>query len=251
MNRALLNVMIDSIAAALLTAMVGTGYILWFALPPGTNRTHLLWGLLRHQWGAVHFWMSATLLVVLAVHVALHWRWLLMGLSRRFGVGGWAERSPHLAGLVLLAAAAVPLTALAIGAHVSVQAMDPPLHPLDDEPRAGASAVTPTAGPASNTRPHSRARPTPALWRPRGPRRCWRNGARPATARARPPPACVLTHPTRSARRRAAPGGLSRAGPMRADCSRSWPRRRQPVRFLRDTAWARARWMRCGRGSRP
>lgn len=84
MKRALLNLMIDSVAAALLTAMVGTGYILWFALPPGTNRTHTLWGLLRHQWGAAHFWISVTLLAVLAVHVALHWRWLVTGLSKRF-----------------------------------------------------------------------------------------------------------------------------------------------------------------------
>ncbi len=56
--------------------MVGTGYILWFVLPPGTNRTHILWGLLRHQWGTLHFWISVMLLTVLAVHVALHWRWL-------------------------------------------------------------------------------------------------------------------------------------------------------------------------------
>jgi hypothetical protein len=60
MNRALMNLLIDTVAAALLTAMVGTGYILWFALPPGTNRTHSLWGLLRHQFGTLHFWISVT-----------------------------------------------------------------------------------------------------------------------------------------------------------------------------------------------
>jgi hypothetical protein len=74
MARGVLNLMIDTVAAALLTAMVGSGYILWFALPPGTNRTHILWGLLRHQWGTVHAWISVTLIAVLAVHVVLHWR---------------------------------------------------------------------------------------------------------------------------------------------------------------------------------
>src|SRR5512145_1059561 len=118
MNRALINLMIDSVAAALLTAMVGTGYILWFALPPGTNRTHTLWGLLRHQWGAVHFWISVTLLAALAVHVALHWRWLVTGLSKRFGVAAWADRSPRVAGLAVLAAAALPLTGLVLAARV-------------------------------------------------------------------------------------------------------------------------------------
>lgn len=142
MGRGLLNLIIDTVAAALLTAMVGTGYILWFVLPPGTNRTHILWGVLRHQWGAVHFWMSVMLLTVLAVHVALHWRWLVMGLSRRFGVAAWAERSPRLAGLTLVAAAALPLTMLALAAHVSVRPMDIPLHPLVDERRPG---MPPTA----------------------------------------------------------------------------------------------------------
>ena len=141
MSRALLNLMIDSIAAALLTAMVGTGYILSFALPPGTNRTHVLWGLMRHQWGVVHFWTSAMLLAALAVHVALHWRWLVTGLSKRCGVAGWADRSPRLAGLVVLGVAALPLAILATAAQVSVRSMDMPLHPLADEPRGGAADV--------------------------------------------------------------------------------------------------------------
>jgi mono/diheme cytochrome c family protein len=134
MSRGILNLVIDTVAAALLTAMVGTGYILWFVLPPGTHRTDILWGLLRHQWGAVHFWISLVLLTVLAIHVALHWRWLVIGLSKRFGAAAWAERSPRLAGLTVLAAAALPLTTLAIAAHVSVRPLDSPLHPLVDVP---------------------------------------------------------------------------------------------------------------------
>lgn len=142
MKKALLNLLIDSVAAALLTALVGTAYVLWFALPPGTQRTHILWGLLRHQWGAAHFWIGVVLLAVLAVHVALHWRWLVIGLSRRVGAEAWAERSPRLAGSLVLAAAVLPLTTLAGAAHLSVRLMDTPLHPLPDEGRAGASTMT-------------------------------------------------------------------------------------------------------------
>jgi hypothetical protein len=40
MNRSLLNLTVDLLAAACLLAMVATGYILRFPLPPGTNRTH-------------------------------------------------------------------------------------------------------------------------------------------------------------------------------------------------------------------
>jgi hypothetical protein len=84
------------------------------------------------------------------VHVALHWRWLLTGLGRRFGIGAWTERSPHLAGVALLAIAAAPLTALAIGAHLSVRALDVPLHPLEDEPRAETPVSRPAAMPAAS-----------------------------------------------------------------------------------------------------
>ena len=150
MNRALVNLLIDTVAAALLTAMVGTGYILWFALPPGTNRTHTLWGLLRHQFGALHFWISVSLLAVLAIHVALHWRWLVVGLSKRFGLGPWAERRPRLAGLAVLAAAAAPLTTVAVAAHLSVRPLEQPLHSLEsEEAPAGApkSATGSAPGP--------------------------------------------------------------------------------------------------------
>jgi mono/diheme cytochrome c family protein len=146
LNRSLVNLLIDTVAAALLTAMVATGYILWFALPPGTNRTHSLWGLLRHQFGAVHFWISVTLLVVLAIHVALHWRWLVRGLNRRFGLEPWAERWPRAAGLAVLATAAAPLTTIAVAAHLSVQPLERPLHALEGE-AASVGAAAPATGP--------------------------------------------------------------------------------------------------------
>ena len=126
-----------TLAAALLTAMVATGYVLWFVLPPGTNRTHVLWGLLRHQWGTMHFWISAALLAVLALHVALHWRWLVLGLARRVGLASWAERRPRSAGLAIVGVAAAPLVAVTLAAQLSVRPLETPLHALDDRIAAG------------------------------------------------------------------------------------------------------------------
>ena len=147
MNRAAFNLIIDTVAAALLMALVGTGYILWFALPPGTNRTHSLWGLLRHQYGALHFWISLALLAVLTVHVALHWRWLVTGLWKRLGAAPWAQQRPRVAGLVLLAAAAAPLTVIAVAAHESVRPLDRPLHSLEGDwtRSAGVIRISPDA----------------------------------------------------------------------------------------------------------
>ena len=58
------------LASACLLTMVATGYVLRFPLPPGTNRTHVLWGLSRHEWGAIHSWASLGLLVVIATGLA-------------------------------------------------------------------------------------------------------------------------------------------------------------------------------------
>ena len=58
MKRFLDNLFVDLLSAALMVGMAATGYILRFPLPPGTNKSLSLWGLTRHQWGAVHTWIG-------------------------------------------------------------------------------------------------------------------------------------------------------------------------------------------------
>lgn len=83
MNRALLNVIVDLVAMLLFLGMLATGYLLRFPLPPGTNKSLTLWGLSRHQWGDVHFWISLGLLGVMLFHLALHWNWIVTVLGKR------------------------------------------------------------------------------------------------------------------------------------------------------------------------
>ncbi len=44
-----------------------------------------LWGLTRHDWGDVHFWLAIALLVLALVHVALHWAWVCALVARWLG----------------------------------------------------------------------------------------------------------------------------------------------------------------------
>lgn len=37
----------------------------------------LLWGWTRHEWGEVHYWIAWVLLIVLSVHLLLHWKWIV------------------------------------------------------------------------------------------------------------------------------------------------------------------------------
>jgi mono/diheme cytochrome c family protein len=83
MKRFFNNLLIDLIAAASMIGMLATGYILRFPLPPGSNKYLTLWGLTRHEWGDIHFWISLGLLGVVLLHVCLHWQWLAISVKRR------------------------------------------------------------------------------------------------------------------------------------------------------------------------
>jgi len=83
MNRTIANVIIDIIAAFLFLGMIATGYLLRFPLPPGSNKALSLWGYTRHQWGNFHFWISLGLLIVLVVHLVLHWNWIVTVIGKR------------------------------------------------------------------------------------------------------------------------------------------------------------------------
>ena len=76
-----LNYLVDFVTLLLILAMIGTGIVIRYVLPAGSGGhggggRWLLWGLGRHDWGGVHFWLAVGLTVVMALHVALHWKWV-------------------------------------------------------------------------------------------------------------------------------------------------------------------------------
>lgn len=42
----------------------------------------LLWGMDRHEWGDIHFWLSVTFLAMIVIHLYQHRFWLKACLSR-------------------------------------------------------------------------------------------------------------------------------------------------------------------------
>ena len=64
-----------------------SGFVLWLALPgggggggrgPGGGLGDLtFWGLSRHTWIDLHDWVAVALVVLVVIHVALHWKWLV------------------------------------------------------------------------------------------------------------------------------------------------------------------------------
>jgi len=130
MNRSLLNLTIDILAGACLLVMMATGYILRFPLPPTTNRTHKLWELSRHEWGTIHSWASLGLLLVLFVHIAMHWQWIFATIRHRFGQTKAAPGAPLRAAILTLAALLTVGGLFAWATHAGVRERETPLHPL-------------------------------------------------------------------------------------------------------------------------
>jgi len=87
MQHQILNFVIDAAALLVMLAMVATGFLLKWVLPPGSRGGHgmQLWGLTRHDWGDVHFWLAVALLLLALVHVALHWAWACALVARWVG----------------------------------------------------------------------------------------------------------------------------------------------------------------------
>jgi hypothetical protein len=57
-----------------------SGFILWFALPSGGGRRNLAltyWGLTRHSWIDIHDWVAIALVVIVAIHLIIHWKWVM------------------------------------------------------------------------------------------------------------------------------------------------------------------------------
>jgi len=145
MNKLLVNILTDLLAAIALTVMVATGIVIWFILPPGTNRTHSLWGVLRHEWGTVHATASVVLLAAITLHVVLHWRWLVTNLCKRAGLGAWAARHGRLAGAVVVLLLVVPLGVFSLAAALSARELLRPLHariPTEGPQPSGVSMQT-------------------------------------------------------------------------------------------------------------
>jgi mono/diheme cytochrome c family protein len=126
MKRTLVNLLIDLAAAVLFLGMLATGYLIRFPLPPGTNKALSLWGLSRHQWGGIHFWISVALLSVLLVHLALHWQWVVTVIRRQLTQGTSPQRSPLLSGILTALAVGGVFLLFAWSAHRFVRDLDEP-----------------------------------------------------------------------------------------------------------------------------
>lgn len=77
MKKPKVNFIIDSIAFGAFFFLITTGVLMRYILPPGSGHFTTIWGMDRHQWGTIHFWISIVFFSILALHLILHWKWVV------------------------------------------------------------------------------------------------------------------------------------------------------------------------------
>lgn len=95
MKRNSLNFTVDLAAFLILLAVVFTGFVMEYVLPPGSGgggrglgqgrnarEIKQLWSMTRHEWGDIHFLLAIIFVILMAVHIALHWGWIKCYLTR-------------------------------------------------------------------------------------------------------------------------------------------------------------------------
>ena len=89
MKRSTLNFTIDLVSFINLLCLAATGIIIKWILPPGTGGrgrylhegygrkpVKELWSMTRHEWGDVHFCLAVAFVVLMVVHIIMHWGWI-------------------------------------------------------------------------------------------------------------------------------------------------------------------------------
>jgi hypothetical protein len=106
-RRPSLNFIVDALGFAGFAFMTTTGVLMRYVLPPGSGHYTTVWGLDRHEWGSIHFWVAVVFFAVLALHVWLHWRWIVAVVRGRPREGSGTRVALGVVGLVALLALAL------------------------------------------------------------------------------------------------------------------------------------------------
>lgn len=107
MKRNTLNFWIDLISFLVMFGLIWTGLLIHYVLPPGTGGRHggqglSLWGLGRHDYGDIHFYLALTLIGLMVIHVWLHWSWICEVMNKLLGMKSTSSARRATYGIVLL-----------------------------------------------------------------------------------------------------------------------------------------------------
>lgn len=126
MRRNTLNFWIDFVSLVVMLGLAWTGLLIHYVLPPGTGGRHggyaqMLWGLGRHDWGSIHFYLALVLIGLMFVHVWLHWSWVCATINKLRCAESEGGTRRAVYGVVLLLIIAVVIVGGLLWANSQVQ----------------------------------------------------------------------------------------------------------------------------------
>ena len=75
MRKATMHYILDAVEGLILLLLVTSGFILWFALPEGSEPEKVVL-FNRHIWVQTHQWLAVGLLAFFSTHIITHWKWI-------------------------------------------------------------------------------------------------------------------------------------------------------------------------------
>lgn len=119
-RKPVLNFAIDSVSFFAFVLLITTGVLMRYLLPPGSGRISTIWGWNRHEWGDIHFWIAIIFFSILALHLILHWDWVVCRVR-----GRQCEDTQARFRVLLAVIAIITLLALALSPLLSPVEQDP------------------------------------------------------------------------------------------------------------------------------
>ncbi len=104
MKNTRLNYLIDVLSYTFFLFLITTGILMRYVLPPGTGRFVTIWGMNRHDWGTIHFWISISFLTLMFLHIYLHWKWIV-----KMTIGKTGKRSALKTGIAMIVIALIAM----------------------------------------------------------------------------------------------------------------------------------------------
>jgi hypothetical protein len=103
MSKSVVNFLVDSVMFVAIMLLSATGALMRYVLPPGSGHFSQLWRMDRHQWGQIHFWIAVVLMTTVALHLLLHWHWVVCMAKGRPGKASRIRVALAVVGVLALA----------------------------------------------------------------------------------------------------------------------------------------------------
>lgn len=86
MNKSKLNFVVDFLAFISFLVAAKTGFIILFFLPSGVRQGGYqeFFGITKSTYSAIHNWAGVILIILVIIHIILHWQWIVCGIKNLF-----------------------------------------------------------------------------------------------------------------------------------------------------------------------